>query len=133
MPGLAVTPQFMCRPPGFRLVLPWVRWLTPPAGIFRPPGCTIAGLVWNNEPRGGGEVAEGRMRGPLLVEQLSQLFRNNWDNCSTLPSSSTVPSSPPTPNYVWQNVRRAQPSRCCDKVSVKKSSARCGLRMIPSS
>ena len=48
MPRLAITPQFMCRPPGFRLVLTWVRWLTPPAGIFRPPGCTIAGLVWNN-------------------------------------------------------------------------------------
>ena len=23
----------------------------------------------------------------LIVEQLSQLFRNNWDNCSTLPGS----------------------------------------------
>ena len=57
MPGLAVTSQFISRPPGFRLVLPWVRWLTPPAGIFRPPGCTIAGLVWNNEPPWGrGEI-----------------------------------------------------------------------------
>ena len=62
MPGLAVTPQFMCRPPGFRLILPWVRWLTPPAGIFRPPGCTIAGLVWNNESRGGEPEEENPRR-----------------------------------------------------------------------
>ena len=67
MPGLAVTPQFMCRPPGFRLVLPRVRWLTPPAGIFRPPGCTIAGLVRNNESVAPGYVEKGRWPYVLTV------------------------------------------------------------------